>query len=402
MNAVQVTVETLNTFTKPVLIEMARVLTGKVGDSARTDKVKYVEALSVFGAEELTTAYEQATAANSDDDAAARKLVEALNLLVKPQAKAPQMDEAKVAQMIEQAKDMIGAEVEADMDSKLTALRAELADMTQKVAEAAAATPRVEKLVVAQGIERKVEGRTHAMFDKVCKLAAIRKNVLLVGPAGAGKTKLAHQVADALGLPFYSISCTAGMSETHLTGWLLPVGESGRFVYVPSMFVTAYEQGGVFLLDEGDAADANVLMVLNQALANGGFFIPQRTEKPYCKRHADFVCIMAANTFGHGGDMVYAGRERLDGATLDRFRSGIVSIEYDADLEEALVDPDVLAWGRAIRETINASKLRRIMSTRLMIDFSDQKTAYGWGRTEWTESYFRDWTRDELNKANQG
>lgn len=39
-----------------------------------------------------------------------------------------------------------------------------------------------------------------------------------------------------------------------------------------------YEEGGVFLLDEVDAADANVLLVINQALANGHLPVPNRTD----------------------------------------------------------------------------------------------------------------------------
>ncbi len=92
------------------------------------------------------------------------------------------------------------------------------------------------------------------------KLGNARKNILLIGPAGTGKTYIARQLAECLpskldptkiGLPFYHISCTAGMSEGNLTGKFLPVGENGKFEYVPAGFVYAYENGGVFQIQNG-------------------------------------------------------------------------------------------------------------------------------------------------------
>ena len=129
----------------------------------------------------------------------------------------------------------------------------------------------------------------------------------MVGPAGCGKSHLAEQIAKALGLRFGSISCSAGMSEGQITGRLIPTGDGGRFEYQRSQFVEFYEEGGVFLLDEIDAADANVLLVINQALANGHLPVPNRTTNPQAKRHPDFVLIAAANTFGNGANRMYVG-----------------------------------------------------------------------------------------------
>lgn len=236
-------------------------------------------------------------------------------------------------------------------------------------------------------------------FDRMLQLASQRVNIMMVGPAGCGKTFLAGKVAEALGLDFSSISCSAGMSESQLAGWLLPVGNSGKFEYVMSEFVRIYENGGVFLLDEIDSSDSNALTFINQAIANEGFYIPQRYKKPYVKRHANFVCIAAANTYGQGADAVYVGRNQLDGATLDRFRAGMITMDYSKKVESALVYPEVLQWGLAIREVIRSNRLRRVMSTRVMLDLTKMHEAYKWGIDEWDKTYFADWTVDELNKV---
>jgi MoxR-like ATPase len=151
--------------------------------------------------------------------------------------------------------------------------------------------PEVREIVVKVADRPAVtmNGRVHEKFAEILDLAAQRMEILMVGPAGCGKTHLAEQIAKALGLRFASISCSAGMSEGQITGRLVPTGEGGRFEYQRSQFVEFYEEGGLFLLDEIDAADPNVLLVINQALANGHLPVPNRMANPQAKRHSDFV-----------------------------------------------------------------------------------------------------------------
>jgi len=83
-------------------------------------------------------------------------------------------------------------------------------------------------------IEVKVEGkapvtvraRFHPAFQEVLELAQAREHIFLPGPAGCGKSHLAEQVAQALGLKFGFISCSAGMSESQLLGRMVPGAEA--------------------------------------------------------------------------------------------------------------------------------------------------------------------------------
>ncbi len=270
--------------------------------------------------------------------------------------------------------------------------------VTSEVKTALEQSP-VVRIEVARpdGTTHKVEGHARAEFQRILRRAIAGKNQLLVGPAGCGKTHLAHQVAEALGRPFASVSCTAGMSESTLSGWLLPA-EGGEFQYVESDFVRLYEGGGVFLFDEVDAADPNTLLFINQALANGSFYLPQRKGCSQVKRHAEFVCIAAANTYGTGANMVYAGRERLDESTLDRFRAGLTVLDYDTEFERKAVEPELLAWGWAVRARIRESRLSRVLSTRFLLDATDLMRV---GETfeEIKETFFTGWKADEKSKA---
>lgn len=243
----------------------------------------------------------------------------------------------------------------------------------------------------------KIDGYTRPEFAKVLRRAAAGVNQLLVGPAGCGKTHLAAQVAQALQRPFASVSCSAGMSESALQGWLLPTGESGAFKYVESDFVRIYENGGVFLIDEIDAADENMLLWLNQALANGRFNLPQRVGRTEVLRHPDFVCIAAANTYGKGGASMYAGRNQLDEATIDRFRAGTLALDYDAEFEKRAVHPELLAWAKQVRECIGRNQMRRVLSTRFLLD-STKLMAAGESLAEVKDTFFLGWKPEEISK----
>lgn len=344
-------------FTKADLIAKCRALGLPTGDTARNPKEHYKRL--------LTGAVGEAAPAS-------------------PPAGAPAEPAAQLAAAVAAIAAAVTPPAAALDEERVRAIAAE------EVAKAAP-RPHVTEIVLPTGERRQLPGRQHPAFERVLKLASIRQNILLVGPAGCGKTHLAGQVAEALGLTYAAISCTAGLSESALTGWLLPVGDAGRFEYVTSPFVRAYEHGGLVLLDEIDAADPNVLLIINAALANGRMTIPHRVGSPTVKRHPDFVCIAAANTYGHGADRVYAGRAQLDGALLDRFRAGVVTLDYDAELEKQAAPEELIKWAHAVRATVSELGLRRVMSTRFILDAARQLEAGASTLAEVKAAYLADW-----------
>ncbi len=260
---------------------------------------------------------------------------------------------------------------------------------------------------------------SHPLFEKVLRLVRSGVSVMLVGPAGAGKSYLGKQVAKALGRKFGTLHCSAGVSESQVTGWLLPVGEGGAFKFQPSHFATLYTEGdAVFLIDEIDRADANMLTVLNGALANGTLHIPQCVDRPAWARGDNMAIIAAANTFGTGADSQYVGAGQLDAATLDRFY--IVYMGYDAALEHAIAGlpytpgkawsaaPAPTAqelaalgeWALNLRERVEAAKLRRVVSTR-MIQKAIAARQAGIPADELKRDLLSGWTRDELAKVGE-
>ena len=232
-----------------------------------------------------------------------------------------------------------------------------------------------------------------------------RVNLMLVGPAGTGKTTLASDFARAIGQPFGFLSLSEGVSESAIWGRTLPNPE-GVWRFLPAAFYRCYVNGGVFLFDEFDSADANLLTSINAALANGQLANPFDPESEPVKRHPDCVIVCACNTWGTGSDRVYAGRNALDGATLDRFVLAQVWIDYDERLEQRLAE-SVLAqsqadalrsWVRRIREAIKTYQLRRIASTRLVVSAAADLAAGDLISDVETE-YLEGWSADERSKV---
>jgi len=149
-------------------------------------------------------------------------------------------------------------------------------------------------------------------------------NVMLVGPAGSGKTTAAQNVAQALGIPFYFTGAID--SPYKLLGF---VDAQGRVVRTP--FREAFEHGGLFLFDEYDGSLTGATLPFNAATANRVCDFPDGI----IKAHPDFRAVAACNTYGRGSDRQYVGRLQQDAAALDRFAT--LTWDYDPALESAMI-----------------------------------------------------------------
>lgn len=280
------------------------------------------------------------------------------------------------------------------LQERLKARESELKELAKR-AVIEAAEKRAPIVIKEGDKKRKVKGVLPPEFKTMVELASERIPILLVGPAGCGKTFLAAKVAEALGMEFSDQSCSEGMSESVFNGRLLPIGKGGTFEHVATPFMHRYENGGVMLLDEIDAGDPNLFTYINKAIANTSYTVEQRHTNPVVKKHVDFVLIAAANTYGNGADAMYVGRNQLDAATLDRFRVGLLSLDYCREVEESLAPQSVCEWAWQVRDKINRQKIRRIMSTRTIEHMGKMTTRYGWDRSQWDKVYFTGWTEAE-------
>jgi cobaltochelatase CobS len=216
------------------------------------------------------------------------------------------------------------------------------------------------RVLVVQGPVKtmQTDDPRHQHLERLLRYVAQRKHVFLVGPAGTGKSHAAHQAANLLGLDFYSISVGLQSTQVDLFGYMNAHG-----TYVTTQFRQAYENGGVFCLDEMDGGSPNVLNALNSALANGSVAFPDRRVP----RHANFVVVSTGNTWGTGKTLEYVGRAALDGAFLSRFARMLWPV--DEKLERKL--GPVPAWTlyvQEVRKLFDAKSIKAVIAPRISID----------------------------------
>lgn len=308
-----------------------------------------------------------------------------------PNRKAAQVDAATA--LATALRDLVGA----------TAAPVDESTVRRIVDEALAAQPARRVEVKTATTQVTVEGFVNPVFDDVVRLASAGENVLLVGPAGCGKSYLMQQVAKALGRSFGSVSGSAGVTESDLTGYLFPTGDGGKFEYVATDFVVQYSsENGAFGFDELDGFDANCLLSINSATANGGFHIAKRRASgldTYVERK-NCLLMATANTWGTGADTIYTGRSHLDASTLDRWYT--VQMDYDLAFERALAETQsekaFVSWVHNVRERANSAKLRRVVSTR-MIQKGMTALRVGFSGDRAREDALRAWTADERAKV---
>lgn len=299
-----------------------------------------------------------------------REVVEA----VKDNQKRNSFEQAMLEAIIDKGKEI----ATKDLEDKL------IADVKEFVDKTYGKLPTTIE-IVQNGQRKEIEGLFHKNFEKIIQIVGQKIPLMLIGPAGSGKNHTLEQVAKALDLPFYfSNSIT---QEYKLTGFIDAGG-----IYHETEFYKAFTNGGLFFFDEIDASCAESLIIINAALANGYFDFPNGRVNA----HKDFRVVAAANTFGNGADMIYVGRNQLDGATLDRFAT--MEFDYDENIERTLcADDELYRFIISIRDAIKKRRLRFVVSMRATINASKMLQAGIDKETIIRSVITKSMTKDDIN-----
>ncbi|MFI6696413.1 AAA family ATPase [Streptomyces sp. NPDC050433] len=228
-------------------------------------------------------------------------------------------------------------------------------------ATVADSVPPVVEVRVAEADPVRVTGHTHAVLPDVLLALGAGCHVLLVGPAGTGKSMMAQQAAQGFEQEFHALSLGPTTPMSKIFGYYDAHGQ-----YHGTPFRSAFEHGGLMLLDELDSGHPGLLAELNQALSIRSCAFADGMVAA----HPEFRLIATANTYGTGGDRQYVGRQALDAATLDRFV--VIDVPVDEDLEEHIALAHAPARPAEARQVIE--EVRRLRATgvekRLPVMFS--------------------------------
>lgn len=227
--------------------------------------------------------------------------------------------------------------------------------------------------VIETGFVSYNEKATHPELKTILECVSRKIPVYLVGPAGTGKSTILRNIANTLGLNFYSSN--AVQDEYKLTGYCDAAGDFHKTEFYKAFSET--EEGGLFFIDEMDASIPSVLTLLNTAIANGYFEFPNGRKE----MNKNFRVVAAGNTFGNGADESYTGRMVLDQATLDRFAT--IEFNYDYNIELAITKGNkwLVDFIHELRNISNRNGLRTTFSYRCLEMISQLEDVLGLEKT---------------------
>ena len=192
----------------------------------------------------------------------------------------------------------------------------------------------------------------------------------IFGDTGTGKSSLVRQVAARLNYPVWETTGSERLEVSDLIGHLTLKG--GEMSFVDGPLGAAMKAGGVFILNEIDAANPAVLILLNTLFDKQPLLIPETNE--LISPVSTFRFVATANTAGSGDDTGrFTGTNQLNQAFMDRFT--ILKAEYPAsDDEKALLAAKFPSLPEPIRDGMVdiANKVRGVFSGGRQIGFGKQ------------------------------
>lgn len=151
------------------------------------------------------------------------------------------------------------------------------------------------------------------LWQDVIAAVVLRKPVLLKGPTGAGKTRLAESISAVFGQPMQSINSSVDLDAEALLGFKTLVQRDGQsqIEFIEGPVVTAMKKGHLLYIDEINMAKAETLPILHSALDHRRMMTNPFTGE-VIEAHPDFGVIAAINEG-------YIGTAPMNEALKNRF-----------------------------------------------------------------------------------
>ena len=108
-----------------------------------------------------------------------------------------------------------------------------------------------------------------SVFKDAKVLFELNKNILLKGPTGSGKKKLAETLSDEVRRPMHQVNCSVDLDTESLLGFkTIQTNEEGQqeIVFIDGPVIKAMKQGHILYIDEINMAKPETLPILNGVL----------------------------------------------------------------------------------------------------------------------------------------
>lgn len=168
-------------------------------------------------------------------------------------------------------------------------------------------------------------------------------NLLIVGPAGCGKSSTILQLASILNWETNRFSCSEETSSSKIIGQWVVIGD--EMMWVDGHVTDAFKNGKILLEEEADFMRPELRGELHTVMEKGGTITlhgrhPKTGQvfRETIPRNKDFRWISTANTIGLGDDsFLYHGTTFQNAASRDRYEA-IVTYDYPpAEIETEIL-----------------------------------------------------------------
>lgn len=162
-------------------------------------------------------------------------------------------------------------------------------------------------------------------LDVLSKAYQLGIFVLIIGPKGTGKTSLVRKFANHINKELSSVNFSLRTRESHLIG--TNTIDNGQINFVNGVLIHSMKEGDLLYLDELNAAEADVLLRLDEALDDRRQIILKEFHGQMIKAKDSWFVIGTINPLSH------VGTKELPPQILSRFPIRIM-LDYPPEQTE--------------------------------------------------------------------